>query len=116
MVIKMFNKLRKKFQKESETVYPISIESNLQENNDKIGKKVKKKLGRNVKRVRTDKQINEEILNMLRLSTTLLSTSDISKKVKIRYTSTKNRLEKMKFEYLVENLEIGGWTYWRIKR
>ena len=112
----MFKKLRKKLRKESETVYPIPIDPNVLIGTDKIERNVKTKTIRSVIRVRSDKEINKEILDFLRLSTKPPTTSDIANHVNIRHRSAKNRLRFMKFSDLVESYERGSWVYWKIKR
>jgi len=114
--LKMFKKLRKKLQKDSNSVYPIPITQNVLIGTDKISNGVSSSVSRRVRRVRTDEQINKAILDFIKLSNKPLTTSDIGNYIRIRHRSAKNRLRFMKFAGLVECYERGSWVYWKIKR
>ena len=109
-------KFRKSFKKEEPDVLPTLIETNIVIEPVPIKENVKPKIGRKVVRVRTDEQINNEILSFLKLSNTPQNTQAVANKVNIRHTSTKNRLRFMEFSGLVESYEKGQWVYWKIKR
>jgi len=112
----MFEKLKKKFEKGSNSVYPIPITSNVPIEPDMISSGVTSSVSRRVRRVRTDEQINKVIIDFIKLSNKPLTTSDIANHVNIRHRSTKNRLRFLEFSGLVECYERGSWVYWKIRR
>ena len=65
---------------------------------------------------RTKEEMQEEILNVLRLSPRPLTTKKISNKINLNFNGTKKHLKYLEFCNDVESFKFGSvWTRWKIK-
>lgn len=71
------------------------------------------------KQRRTRQQVNNAIIESLKLSDAVLSTSDVARLTKCSHATASKRLRFLEFDGRVEKLPCGfggKWKYWRIKR
>lgn len=100
----MFKKLRKKLQNDFSPGCPT-----LQRKNP-----LKNKKGT---QPRTPKEIEEKILNVLKLSERPMTTKKIAESINLAFNNTKKHLEYLEFADEVESYKIGTtWRRWKIKR